>query len=204
MVQMQTLPKLMTFAEFLEWKPENGRYELYEGVIIPMQPTGKHEEIVEFLNTQFTLEAARLNLPYRFLKTALVKLESRESGYLPDVLVVNKNNLKNEPLWEKKSTLTQGKSIPLVVEVVSRNWRDDYLTKLRDYEEMGITEYWIVDYLGLGGSRYIGHPKQPTVLIYQLIDGEYQVKFFRNNDPIQSMIFSELNLTANQIFQGEI
>ena len=203
MIQTQILPKLITFAEFLDWKPENGRYELYEGVIIQMQPTGKHEEIVEFLDTQLTIETARLKLPYRFLKNALVKLNSKESGYLPDVLVVNRNALKDEPLWNKSSTLTKGTSIPLVIEVVSSNWRDDYLTKLRDYEEIGINEYWIVDYLGIGGCRYIGNPKQPTISIYQLIEGEYQVEYFRDNEQIKSSTFPELDLSANQIFQGE-
>lgn len=202
MIQTQTLPKLMTFAEFLDWKPENGHYELYEGVIVEMQPKGKHEEIVEFLNTQLTIETARLKLSYRFLKNALVKIKDQESGYLPDVLVVNRNALEDEPLWQKSSTLTKGTSIPLVIEVVSSNWRDDYLTKLRDYEEIGINEYWIVDYLGIGGYRYIGNPKQPTISIYNLINGEYEVQYFRNNEQIKSATFSELNLTANQIFEG--
>ena len=204
MIQTQTLPKLITFTEFLNWKPENSHYELYKGVIVEMQPTGKHEEIVEFLNTQLTIETVRLKLPYRFLKNALVKLEDKNSGYLPDVLVANRNSLQDEPLWKKSSTLTKGKSIPLAIEVVSSNWRDDYLTKLRDYEEIGINEYWIVDYLGIGGYRYIGKPKQPTISIYNLIDNEYQVQYFRDNEKIKSPTFPELNLTANQIFQGEI
>jgi Uma2 family endonuclease len=57
-----------------------------------------------------------------------------------------------------------------------------------------------VDYLGLGGMRYIGSPKQPTVFVYPLVDGEYQVRQFRRNDSIQSSIFPELNLTIDQIF----
>ena len=203
-MQTQTLPKLMSFTEFLNWKPENSHYELYEGIIVEMQPTGKHEEIVEFLNTQLTIETARLKLPYRFLKNALIKLEDKNSGYLPDVLVAHRNSLQDEPLWKKSSTLTKGKSIPLAIEVVSSNWRDDYLTKLRDYEEIGINEYWIVDYLGIGGYRYIGKPKQPTISIYNLIDNEYQVQYFRDNQQIKSPTFSELNLTANQIFQGKL
>jgi Protein of unknown function (DUF820). len=48
--------------------------------------------------------------------------------------------------------------------LVSTNWRDDYGYKLVDYEALGISEYWIADYLGLGGRRYIGNPKQPTFL----------------------------------------
>jgi Uma2 family endonuclease len=60
---------------------------------------------------------------------------------------------------------------PLIVEVTSTNWADDYARKLEAYESMGIQEYWIIDYLGLGGRRLIGNPKQPTFSVYQLIEG---------------------------------
>ena len=203
MTAIQTVPNIITFTEFLDRKPENGRYELYDGVMVEMQSTGKHEEVTEFLDTELTIETRRLQLPYRFPKNALVKAPNRNSGYLPDVLIVNRHTLAEEPLWQKSSTITFGTSIILAIEVVSTNWRDDYLTKLRDYEEIGIPEYWIVDYLGLGGSRYIGIPKQPTISIYQLIEGEYQVRQFRENDRIESLSFPELDLTALQIFKGE-
>jgi len=74
--------------------------------------------------------------------------------------------------------------------------------KLVDYETFGVPEYWIVDYLALGGRRYIGNPKQPTISVYYLVDGEYQVNLFRGNDRIISPTFPELNLTAEQIFQA--
>ncbi|EAZ93216.1 PDDEXK family nuclease [Crocosphaera chwakensis] len=49
--------------------------------------------------------------------------------------------------------------------------------------------------------HFIGQPKQLTISIYQLIDGEYQVKQFRGEDTIhQSIVFPELSLTAKQIF----
>ena len=198
-----TASKSLTFDEFLQWKPENGHYELHEGTIIEMQPTGKHEEIVEFLQSELTLEARRQQYPYRFPKNVLIKAPDRNSGYLPDVLVMERHAIQNEPLWKASSTLTQGESIPLVIEVVSRNWRDDYLTKLRDYELLGIKEYWIVDYLGYGGARYLGSPKQPTISVYVMAQGEYQVRQFRDQELIQSEIFPGLNLTAQQIFQGE-
>lgn len=90
-----------------------------------------------------------------------------------------------------------------MVEVVSTKWRDDYGYKLIDYEAMGIREYSIVDYLGIGGIRFIGHPKQPTISIYQLLNGEYQVQHFRGKDVIdKSLIFPEFNLTVEQIFQS--
>jgi len=37
-----------------------------------------------------------------------------------------------------------------------------------------------------------------------LVDGEYQVLKFRENDRIVSQTFPDLNLTANQIFQAAL
>lgn len=131
-----------------------------------------------------------------------MKAPDWETAYLPDLMVVNKNKLSNEPLWEKYSTITKGESIQLIVEVVSTNWRNDYGHKLTDYEALGIPEYWIADYLGLGGRRYIGFPKEPTFTVYQLVDGEYQLQQFRGNERIISPTFPELNLTAEQVFKA--
>ncbi|WP_375506408.1 Uma2 family endonuclease [uncultured Nostoc sp.] len=202
---IQTLRKLVTFDEFVAKYPDNTgkHYELHDGVIVEMsQPTGDHEEVVGFLAFEVTRECIRLNLPYFIPKTALVKPPENESAYSPDVLILNRPNLVNEPLWKKESTVSQAESIPLVVEVVSSNWRDDYLKKAADYEAVGIPEYWIVDYAALGGRRFIGNPKQPTVSLYTLIDGEYQVSQFRGSDRIISPLFPELNLTPEQIFQA--
>lgn len=197
------LTKTLTFDEFLESYPDQGRYELRNGIIIEMpQPTGEHELIRAFLIAELNFELRRLLLPYFIPPQALVKPVDAESGYLPDVLIVDRSNLANESLWEKSSTLSQAESIPLVVEVVSTNWRDDYYTKAGEYEGIGIPEYWIIDYAALGGRKFIGNPKQPTISIYQLVDGEYQVSQFRDNDRLVSPIFPELNLTAKQIFDA--
>jgi len=201
----QALPKIVTFDEFITWYPENSgvRYELHNGEIVEMsQPTGKHERIKGFSAAELTLEFRRLNLPYFIPNQAIVKPPQRESGYFPDVLILNDAALVDEPFWEKSSTVTKGASIPLVIEVVSTNWRDDYYLKLADYEEMGIPEYWIVDYAALAARKFIGNPKQPTISVYQLIDGEYQVNLFRGSDKIISPTFPELNLTAEQVFNA--
>ncbi|MBD2211217.1 Uma2 family endonuclease [Nostoc linckia FACHB-104] len=201
----QALSKIVTFDEFIAWYPENSgvRYELHNGEIVEMsQPTGKHERIKGFSAAELTLEFRRLNLPYFIPNQAIVRPPERESGYFPDVLILNDDALVDEPLWEKSSTVTQGTSIPLVIEVVSTNWRDDYYLKLADYEEMGIPEYWIIDYAALGARKFIGNPKQPTFSVYQLIDGEYQVSQFRGSDKIISPTFPELNLTAEQVFNA--
>jgi Uma2 family endonuclease len=203
---MVTIPlpdaQLMTFAEFINWKPDNRRYELHHGSPIEMQPTGDHEEVISFLNSTLLIEIHRLQQPFLLPKQALVKLPDEETAYLPDVVLLNRPALAQEPLWKKASTVTLGTSVPLVIEVVSTNWRDDYGKKLVDYESLGIPEYWIVDYRGLGGRRYIGNPKRPTLSIYHLIEDEYQVTQFRGDDPIHSKLFPELALTANTIFQA--
>ncbi|GAA6617803.1 Uma2 family endonuclease [Scytonema sp. NUACC26] len=206
MIQTLTTQKLLTVQEFLEQKPE-GRYELHNGTIVEMaQPTGKHENVTGFLTIQLSVELTRLNLPYNIPKTALVAISKEESDctYSPDVLVLNRPSLQNEELWSKYSTVQLPQSIPLVIEVVSTNWRDDYYKKFGDYEEMGIPEYWIVDYAGLGGRKFLGNPKQPAIFVCVLVDGEYQMTQFRGNDLIISPAFPQLKLTAQQIFDSAL
>ncbi len=78
---LQTLPKYVTFEEFTQWKPEGGRYELHDGIIIEMsQPTGGHEDIVGFLALEISVDIKRLHLPYIIPKTALVKPPENDSG----------------------------------------------------------------------------------------------------------------------------
>lgn len=205
----QALPKLATFEQFIEWYPLNGvQYELHKGVIVEMPPpTGEHENVVGFLAAQITFQFLQMGLPFRIPKTAFIKIESNNSTYSPDILVLNHDNLVNEPLWSKESTVIQAESVPIVIEVVSTNWRDDYYDKFRDYvrvasrrEEMKIPEYWIVDYAALGGKRFTGNPKQQTITICNLVDGDYHISVFRGDDVIVSPLFTQLKLTAQQIF----
>jgi len=117
----KALPKLLTFEDFLEWYPDDGRrYELIEGEIVEMRPGGQHEFIASFI----------------------------------------------------------------------------------DAETLGIPEYWIVDYLGLGATRYIGKLKQPAISVYQLMEGEYQIRQFRGAEQVISATFPDLTLTAAQVFQA--
>ena len=64
---------------------------------------------------------------------------------------------------------------------------------------MGVPEYWIVDYLGIGGREYIGKPKQPTITICTVVEDEYQKQRFQI-DLLISPTFQELQLTAKRVF----
>ena len=201
MVVLQT--KSLSFEEFLEWYPEDSkRYELIEGVIVEILPTGAHEDVSGFLIAELNFEIRKHNLPYSIPKNCLLKPLAPRSGYLPDIAVINRERIKDEPLWNKSSVIQNGRTVPLVIEVVSTNWRDDYGHKFVEYEAMGIAEYWIVDYRALGAVRHIGKPKQPTITICKLIEGEYQIEKFVKGDLLKSSIFPKLELTTDAIFQA--
>ncbi len=202
---IQTLTKIVTFEEFVNSLPDNSdiRYELHHGEIVKMaQPVGDHEELKGFLTIKISAKIDGLNLPYVIPNQVIVRPEGKDSGYFPDLLVLNRANLANEQLWKKQSVISHGASIALIIEIVSTNWRDDYHLKYADYEEMGIAEYWIVDYAALGGRNFIGNPKQPTISVCNLVDGEYQISRFRDDEQVISQTFPELNLTANQILKA--
>jgi Uma2 family endonuclease len=166
------------------------------------QPVGDHEEVKGFLGVEIPFEIKRMGLSYVIPNQVIVRPEGKDSGYFPDLLVLNRAHLANEPLWTKQSVISNGISIPLIIEIVSTNWRDDYYVKYADYEEMGIAEYWIVDYAALGGRNFIGNPKQPTISVCNLVDEEYQISRFRDDERVISQTFPELNLTANQILKA--
>ena len=194
-----TVTQQLTFDQFLVECPEDGRYELVNGEIVEMNSTRNHDDVANFLLFGFNDEIRRLNLNYVVNTTAVIRTVSKagiEQGRRPDVSVIDRD------LWRSNRSAYAAlrEPIQLAVEVTSTNWEDDYIDKLDEYRRLGVPEYWIVDYLGLGGSRYIGSPKQPTLSVYQLVDGEYQIKLFRGDKRVESAVFPELNLTAEKIF----
>lgn len=203
---VQALTEPVTFEDFIEWYPDTAvRYELHDGVIVEMpKPTGKHSDVTGFLMEELVLtiiQMAKRGI-WTIPRECIVKTSNEKSGYEPDIIVLNQELINIEPRWESESIVENAQSVKLIIEVVSTNWRDDYYKKRADYEEMGILEYWIVDYAALGGRNFIGNPKEPTLFVYKLIEGEYQVSHFRGDNPIASPTFPELNLTAEKIFRA--
>jgi Uma2 family endonuclease len=196
-------PKPVTVDEFIAWYPDNSeyRYELRRGVILEMpKPRGKHSlvggEIAKRLN--YAIDAAEQ--PYLIPIECLIKTDD-DTAYEPDVIVLDRAALLTEPRWERASTVEQAASIKLVIEVVSSNWQDDYEVKMAAYEGLGIPEYWMIDYAGLGGIRHIGKPKQPTLTIATLVESEYEITMFRGDERVVSLTFPDLNLRAEQVMQ---
>jgi Uma2 family endonuclease len=207
--QTQAELKLYTFDEFIEWYPENSevRYELHDGVIVEMpKPQGEHSDLAGFLIEELLITIREMGKRgiWTIPKESIIKPYRDKSGYEPDIIVLNQETIGSETRWKKESVIQNASSVKLIVEVVSTNWQDDYYDKLRDYEAMGIPEYWIVDYAAFGGRIFIGKPKQPTFFVCELIDGEYLMTPFRGKDHIVSPTFLQLNLTAQQVFDSVV
>ncbi len=113
--------------------------------------------------------------------------------------MLDETALVSEPLWEREPVIALGRSIKLVVEVVSTNWETDYARKVEEYAILGIPEYWIVDDRGLGGVAFIGKPKQPTITVCQLIDQDYTQQQFRLGQPIISPLLKTWQIRLDDI-----
>ncbi|TRT86707.1 MAG: Uma2 family endonuclease [Microcystis aeruginosa Ma_AC_P_19900807_S299] len=195
--------KQLSFDEFLARYGGDNRYELIDGEVFDLEPTGWHEEVVAFITTKVCVEIDKIDLPWFVLQRGLLRPSHLSmTAFRPDVAVVDRDELSKELLWSNQSILTLGSSIKFVAEVVSSNWQNDYARKVEDYAVLGIPEYWIADYAGLGGTRYIGKPKQPTLSICTLVDGEYEIQQFRGNQTITSTVFPGLKLTAEQVLRA--
>jgi Uma2 family endonuclease len=198
-----TQPKQkLTFEQFLEQCPLEGRYEFVDGEIVRVLATRKHDTVAEFLSDAFKDESKRCNLNYWVsgrVTVATFNKSGRQQGRNPDVSVVDRT------VWDAYPTAYSALLDPaqLAVEVVSTNWEDDYIDKLDEYQRLGITEYWIVDYLAIGSREYLGNPKEPSVFVYVLnAEGLYQYTRFQKEDRIVSPTFPELNLTVEQILEA--
>jgi Uma2 family endonuclease len=185
--------KLLTFESFLAWDDGSDRaFELIKGVAVPLsEPNARHEDVVDGLCRLIADHCQDQNLDYIARQNKQVRLKSLpgspESSRKADIVLFDKTE------WAKmrRSSASAAAYVapPLVIEVVSTNWGDDYRIKLNEYEILGILEYWIVDYA----------PKQPTVTVNRLIDGEYQARQFQGEDAIVSPTFPPIQITIGDI-----
>jgi Uma2 family endonuclease len=197
MTQAAVRPRV-SFEEYIDFCAQTDeRWELVRGELVKMTPpTWAHVLIARFLERVFESEIERLGYDWVAVRESGQRTES-DSSRLPDVTVVPFDEI--EPVLNQTAVLTV--PAPIVVEIVSpSSSTEDYDAKLKEYQLLGVKEYWVVDHEGLGAAKYIGFPKAPTVTIYELIEGQYQGSRFRGDDQVVSPTFQGLSLTANQIF----
>ncbi|MFZ4443510.1 MAG: Uma2 family endonuclease [Planktothrix agardhii] len=191
---MTQTPVKLTFEEYLTYDDgTDNRYELEDGVLIPMTPASPiHSDIIELLYDSFKAEIKRLGLDWK-VKQGDVGIRTRLSrSRQPDIAIIQAEDWRRLRQFKKSAIL----EVPalLVVEVVSPgedNENRDYVKKMTEYAEFGIAEYWIID------------PLIEQVMINFLMNGSYQNTIFTGQQRIISQLFPDLNLTVEQIFMAE-
>jgi Uma2 family endonuclease len=190
----------MTFQEFLECDDRaEVRYELVNGELVAMSPpTWLHLRIARYLEGVFNREIDRLGLGWEAFQELGQQTDER-SARRPDVAIVLSDLVDGEL---EQSAVLVGAAL-LVVEIVSESTATvDYREKVREYEAIGIPEYWIVDSDPFGAAKYVGSPKRPTVSVYRSVNGTYEVIRYQGDDAIVSPTFPGLSLTVMQVLRA--
>ena len=74
-----TTSKTLTFEEFLTQYGDNPRYELIDGELRDMEPTGPHEAVAGKIAGQIFVEILRDNLKWLIPKNCLIKPPAADS-----------------------------------------------------------------------------------------------------------------------------
>lgn len=129
MTQTSTKQKF-TFEEYLAYDDGTvNRYELVNGELVLINPpTGRHADIVDFLQETFKVEIKRLNLDRVNVGVRTTETKSR----LLDLVVITE--AQRQALRNTAAVLQSPP--PLVVEVVSEK------TKIIDYRSKRLTIPW--------------------------------------------------------------
>ncbi|CAN5526057.1 hypothetical protein BH24GEM3_BH24GEM3_01780 [soil metagenome] len=132
-------PPGMSWEEFLEWCDEDTYAEWVDGEVILMSPNStRHQRLLIFLTRLLPEYVERRRLGEMLVAPYLMRLP--RSAREPDLLFVT-----NEHAGRIRATYLDGPA-DLAIEIVSPESRTrDRREKLREYEEAGVREYWILD-----------------------------------------------------------
>jgi Uma2 family endonuclease len=136
-------PGKMTYEEFLAWADEDTWAEWVDGEVIILSPASRrHQDLTIFLaaSLRFFVDSRQLGLvltaPFQ------MKIGPDLPGREPDIIFIAR-----ERLDRLRDTYLDGPA-DLVVEIISRDSRArDRGDKFYEYEQGGVREYWLLDYL---------------------------------------------------------
>ena len=188
---VQVKPRFQSFEEYLSYDDGTDKlYELFNGELIEVPPeSGTNVQIATFLLLKFASLVG-----YRRVRGHGLELEvnGEPRNRYPDLTILREEHIQQ---LAKRNTIRLTMSPPLlVIEVVSPGelQRDrDYIAKRVQYQDCDIPEYWIID------------PDAQNILVLELKENNYtEIGSFSGEEPIISPQFTELNLTAAQIFDS--
>jgi Uma2 family endonuclease len=179
----------ISFEEYLNYDDgTNKRYELVNEKLVEMPPASfLHSDIIDFIADCFKAIAKEYKLDVK-VKTGDVGVRTgMNSSRIPDISVVEGSVWRS--MSRDASAVIQD-SLLLAVEVVSTGSEQisrDYIEKLAEYQEIGISEYWIVD------------PIEQKITVMILNNGSYSKRIFTSSEAIYSVTFPQLRVTVSEI-----
>lgn len=181
-----TIPRKMTLEEYLTYDDgTDQRYELDEGYLILLPPaTGRHEFIAGLLLTYFSQAIQQQGLDLYASANGVEFLTRPQQPRKPDICLISRQQA--QAIWGVSAIL----STPpvLAVEVVSpESVKRDYQTKLLEYAQAGVPEYWIVD------------PLQAKVTVLSLREENYLAQEFMGEQIVRSQLFPNWLIKVAQI-----
>ena len=186
-----------SFEDYLATDPSNlpeGRYEYWQGELVPVMSESGFNALLA--NCLF-LALANAGVPVAILRphSCEVEVPGMPRTRFPDLTVLTEEHVA---LIERRERVTRDMPPPrLLVEVVSpgdedsENYQRDYVQKARQYADILVPEYWIID------------PDRAVVLVGLLTDGDYQFQSFSGHQHLVSPTFSAISITAKQILNPQ-
>jgi Uma2 family endonuclease len=196
MAMTQAKLRFATFEEYLSYSDSlEGRFQLIDGELVELPPEAEPNTGITVDLLLFFVKAgisSRLLKPYICEVQVPVLQPKDAANRYPDLVVLRPEHLE---LTQRRLTITLDMPPPqLIVEVVSpgKTNRDrDYIHKRAQYGALGVPEYWLAD------------PQAQTIMVLELQGDSYrEVGTFQGGDRIICLVFPNLALTAEQVFQS--
>jgi Uma2 family endonuclease len=182
--------RFLSFEEYLSYDDgTDNLYELFNGELIAVPPEfGKNVQIPNRLFFQFSIVLGTDRVRGHGLE---LEVRGEPRNRYPDLTIIREEHIQQLTL---RNTIRQTMVPPdLVIEIVSPGEiqrERDYIAKRSQYLDLGVPEYWIVD------------PVETIVTVMTLQNRQYQEKVFCKGEEIFSLIFPNIRLTPDQIFNA--
>lgn len=187
----QTKLRFSSFEDYLAYSDDTERlYQLYNGELVELPPeSGENVGIANFLFCQFALIIGHLRVRGQGLE---LEVSGEPRNRYPDLTIIRQEHIAQ---IKDRNTIRRSMLPPLlVIEVVSPGelqHERDYIAKRRQYEELGIPEYWLVD------------PERKIVTILSLSSQTYrEIAALQGKAFLASPTFPQLQLTAQSILSA--
>jgi Uma2 family endonuclease len=176
----------MTYEEFLDWADEDTFAEWVDGEVVELSPAKDwHQGIVGFLSAILRHFCESYDLGIILVAPFQMKTGPRLPGREPDVIFIAREHLNR-----LKENYLDGPA-DLVVEVVSPDSRRrDREEKLREYEEGGVREYWLID-----------KPRKQAEFYQPGDDGRYKLAAVDDDGVYRSAVLNGLWIEVEWLWQ---